>query len=57
MLLIRDFMEDHISWDVNLGNISLVWDNWLGSGHLGRSQNFLRDLLISEFLDGHILGH
>lgn len=33
----RELAESHITWEINAGNLSSLWDNWLGPKAFGES--------------------
>lgn len=45
-------MEQNITWELNRGSISFIWDNWLGSGFLGETVNMRENLKVIDFLTG-----
>ena len=52
MLTTRQQVEQHIHWQLHIGNCSFWWDNWLGTGPLAQytSSSFrLNNTKVSEF--------
>lgn len=51
MLQVRDQMEESITWEINEGKASFLWDNWLGTGQLGNRFSVEGLWQISHFIE------
>ena len=48
----RNFVEKNLAWDINKGQISMLWDPWLSTGVLGAKVEGVQDQWLAYYIHG-----